>query len=641
MTSKRNNMPKRMDLQECQLLIRHSLFEAMFQRGWQRAGLFPLINRSILIAQPTLAPVIYQSISRKSLASRSDEPWREVCKKGRCFTRIFNPIFDRRNSSEFERLLSNCERRLHLKGRQLSFLKADHHAKLIPAFGNDFYVMLWKLDAISEVTLGAEPIGRENKNKEVWFCFRQILKKRNGDPDVGSALNINKSLITIGTLRENCKDELLIAGDEVRRVHAVAERAVGAVTTILDDVYRVYGGSSLLQVDQTNRVDQAGLANLMFFWKVIDRTTERCGVYTHDARCIVPSSQRDHLSAALDRRWVELLSAPRLVDRSGAVSKVDNEVRLLLRSNNRRMEIVEAIEGRAPDCERLMVEHTLSSGLINARKNPFALDRLSRVEPYGKDVERAQFRAVCLRYILLLMRPVRLVASGDKVDLVNWSVLQIPLRVGGAPAGCMTMLRRQDNVDSQVLDSKSFFDTYHFYHSICKHAIRQVRIKSRARYAQLVAELIRERLLEGLGQAVSSSTASYPIYRVLQNINLDLAALCRVFPFRMVQVQNQRHVHEPGTPSSTTVPILHHIQAPTPHERDTTVVSILRDKRNGILVQIYDNPVFDRTGEESFFEIEHVAPLIRSQLLQLEASDEYKMLSVQLTNKSKRRGASA
>ena len=186
-------------------------------------------------------------------------------------------------------------------------------------------------------------------------------------------------------------------------------------------------------------------------------------------------------------------------------------------------------------------------------------------------------------------------------------------------------MRRQASVATDIIDDDAFFYTHHYYHSISKHIIRDIRVKSRNVYGRLAGRLLEKHMM---GQISHELECDGPgdVGGMLARVNFDLAALARIFPYEMLSlVQDERLGSEQREasvllemgPRSNVVPLF---RPPfgTP--------SVDRSRIGTTRVECAANQVFDRTGNEIFIRPEVVAREMSHGALTATSTPEFAML---------------
>ncbi|MEQ1694671.1 MAG: hypothetical protein ABL901_02420 [Hyphomicrobiaceae bacterium] len=655
-------------------MIRDSLLDSVFQIGWRRTGLFQMLNRALLAVQPSIVPVIFKKkrapfskMIRENIEASAIE---RIDIGGEFYYQVLNPFYDRCLGDRFAREIKKYTdtvvigtkgagpkrpRTLARRSKVFEFLNQNffgHKSSLVllRLFDTDYYVMLWDIDAsANNVSLEAKPVEKDTAIGKIFArIFSPVDKPTSIKPMVARALRANARIIQYGTERFE-RDHELIAGTKeiaarIKNITALGERAL---REIIGGTYEKSSGSPLI-----SGFDSCA-PNMMVFWKIFDRRTTRCLKYTYDVRCIMPLRQQIDMVEALSRRrsWL-LTKLPPLVEGSAeweGVAKVDRRVRAIISTappmpalpapftqesidawfaafaDSPYRELIDAATGPQQCHERMFCEMTLSSGIYNQRKNPFEGDRLiglqGGISCSPAEASRAHLRAVAFRYLMALMAP-------DDTDLINCSLIQIPIRVAGAPAACIVGLRRQTDVTQDVIEDDAFFYTHHYYHSISKHIIRDIRVKSRNVYGRLAGRLLEKHMMSQIALELTRDGPS-DVDAMLAKVNFDLAALGRIFPYERISLVRRNDVGHDLRDASVPIEM-------GPRTNGSNVVPLFKAPLGGANVDVSriglatvecgPNSVFDRTGDEVFIRPEVVAREMSHGALNATSTPEFARL---------------
>jgi hypothetical protein len=268
---------------------------------------------------------------------------------------------------------------------------------------------------------------------------------------------------------------------------------------------------------------------------------------------------------------------------------------------------------KQPANERLFVEHTLSSGLYAVRQRVFSdgrrvsIDREARLDK-GENGDRVYFRDACFRYVLRLMIP-------DDADPEKCSVIMMPVRTGGAPAGCIAAIRQHRDAAHLVKDEEFLF-AYHYYHSIVKHAVRRIRTKAREAYLDLVGAEVASIIAWFLKQG------QFPQEEVNSTCTFVCAMLGRVFPYDMVQFDLRKRLALGGPPQDASMNIDWFYEHLANKDRPP-IMHLFHQWMEESAHPLYQNTVFDRTGKDDFIKPDLVQSALSKHLVGLERDDKF------------------
>jgi hypothetical protein len=588
-----------------EMLIENSLLEAIYQKSGNRNGFFQLLNRTLLLVTKSIAVVFYER-----------EP---ALTRGTAETYSFrgHTFLDFKLRPEFEIAMSKHLRQVDPQSSSpslLSIIQKDMLAFQI--FETRFYCVLWEITAAvsAGIKLEVHSIPNDGANEEGRLFARMFgripVDKAGFEADVEAAL---RGMQTYGALKPD--DKKLLSKNNAATAKPLLERILPSVMTelerlpewsmhrVFDQIYNRYKESVLLQ-------QQSKVANLMVFYRLYDRSALRSEGYDYSIRCIIPPSQLRDIEIALEETadvlaaWTYRLPAwdKGTPSQGQAWDEADARVSKLLATADGRREILATVVGVNGDHERVFCEYPLSSGIYNVRRDMFRQGRAVNVEVGATKkskaaVELSCFRDACLRRVWLLMIPWH----KGKPDQAPYSIIQSPIRLGGAPCAAMVSLRRDLNPpDHSIIEGKAFTYTWHFYHSITKHAIRKIRSKVLEAYVEAIASVIGDALANTL-----NGTQRQPLSEFLGDINQSLTTLARAFPYSAIELQPA--IREALRPSTGRSP------------KQSRPIFLKSSTDNGgafgFTVNVFDNPFYLRMGSDSFVDAEVIEQQIRSRIM--------------------------